>query len=108
MFFLQRFRQYHQLSGESNYENTAFNEYERKMTQYHHNMKLRKSGFYIGDPAYLGASPDGIIEDINGDLCGILEIKCPYPLQIFPSDKHVVLWMTFTATLMRTMKSNWM
>ena len=62
----------------SDHENAAFNEYERKMTQYHHNMKLRKSGFYIGDPAYLGASPDGIVEDINGDLCGILEIKCPY------------------------------
>ena len=48
------------------------------MTQYHQNMKLRKSGFYIGDPAYLVASPDGILEDTNGDLCGILEIKCLY------------------------------
>ena len=47
----------------SDHENTAFNEYERQMTQYHQNMKLRKSGFYIGDPAYLGASPDGILED---------------------------------------------
>ena len=62
----------------SDHENTAFNEYERQMTQYHQNMKLRQSGFYIGDPAYLGASPDGILEDTNGDLCGILEIKCPY------------------------------
>ena len=62
----------------SDHKNTAFNEYERKMTQYHHNMKQRKSGFYISDPGYLGASPDGIVEDINGDLCGILEIKCPY------------------------------
>ena len=49
-----------------------------QMTQYHYNMKLTKSGFYIGDPAYLGASPDGIVENINGDLCGILEINCPY------------------------------
>ena len=48
------------------------------MTQYHYNMKVKKSGFYFGDPAYLGASPDGILEDTNGDLCGILEIKCPY------------------------------
>lgn len=62
----------------SDHENTAFNEYERQMTQYHHSMKLRKSGFYIGNPAYLGDSPDGILEDTSGDLCGILEIKCPY------------------------------
>ena len=28
----------------------SFHEYERQMTQYHHNMTLRESGFYIGDP----------------------------------------------------------
>ena len=60
------------------HENTAFKEYEKQMTQHHPNLKLRKSGFYIGDPAYLGASPDGILEDTNGNLFGILEIKCPY------------------------------
>ena len=71
-------------------------------------MKLRKSGFYIGDPAYLVASPGGILEDINGDVCGILEIKCPYSSLCIPSKKHVVFWMTFIATLNTTMKSNWM
>lgn len=59
-------------------ENTAFKEYEKLITQRYPNLQLRKSGFYIGDPAYLGASPDGVLEDTEGNLYGIIEIKCPF------------------------------
>ena len=60
------------------HESTAFKAYSQVVAQRHPNLKLRKAGFYIGDPAYLGASPDGILEDSSSNLCGIIEIKCPY------------------------------
>lgn len=44
----------------------------------HSDLKLRKSGIHIGEPLYLGASPDGILKDVEGNLSGIIEIKCPY------------------------------
>ena len=36
---------------------------------------VRKAGFYIGDPSFLGASPDGVVETTTGFK--IIEIKCP-------------------------------
>jgi len=42
------------------HEAEAFREYENQLKEHHPNLKLRKSGIYIGNPAYLGASPDGI------------------------------------------------
>ena len=60
------------------HESTAFKAYNELVTQRHPNLKLRKAGFYIGDPVYLGASPDGVLENSDGNLCGIIEIKCPY------------------------------
>ena len=44
----------------------------------HSSLKLNKSDILIGDPPYLGASPDGVLEDIEGNLSDIVEIKCPY------------------------------
>ena len=60
------------------HESVAFQEYDKKLSQIHPNLKLRKAGFYVGDPAYLGASPDGILLDETGQVMGIIEIKCPY------------------------------
>ena len=37
---------------------------------------VRKAGFYIGNPSFLGASPDGVVETTAGFK--IIEIKCPY------------------------------
>ena len=36
----------------------------------------------VGDPAYLGASPDGVLLNDTGSLKGIIEIKCPYSAAI--------------------------
>jgi hypothetical protein len=43
---------------------------------------ITKSGFWI-DPAYLelGCSPDGLIDDEDNQLKGVLEIKCPIVLK---------------------------
>ena len=59
------------------HEPVAFQEYEKWLLD-HSNLKLKKSGIRIGEPPYLGASPDGILEDTEGNLSGIIEIKCPY------------------------------
>ena len=45
------------------HEAEAFKEYENQVKQRHPNLKLRKAGIYIGNPPYLGASPDGILEE---------------------------------------------
>ena len=37
---------------------------------------VRNAGFYIGNPSFLGASPDGVIETTTSFK--IIEIKCPY------------------------------
>ena len=37
---------------------------------------VRKAGFYIGNPSFLGASPDGVVETMSSFK--IIEIKCPY------------------------------
>jgi len=39
-------------------------------------MKLRKSDFYVGNQGFLGASPDGVLEDDGNNIAGIKEIKC--------------------------------
>ena len=36
---------------------------------------VRKAGFYTGNPSFLGASPDGVVETTSFK---IIEIKCPY------------------------------
>ena len=38
---------------------------------------LRKAGFHIGDPSFIEASPDGIIEK-EGNIYKITEIKRPF------------------------------
>ena len=38
---------------------------------------IRKAGFIIGSPPYLGASPDGVVER-EGITVKLIEIKCPY------------------------------
>ena len=60
------------------HEAIAFMEYEKQVKQCHPNLKLRKAGIYIGNPPYLGASPDGMLEDHWGNPSGVIEIKCPY------------------------------
>ena len=57
------------------HEPVAFQKYEKWLSD-HSNLKLKKSGIRIGEPPYLGASPDGILEDAKGKLSGIVEIKC--------------------------------
>ena len=46
------------------------------LISYHHNLSLRKCGLIIGNPAYLAASPDGVLGDQLGKTSGI-EVKCP-------------------------------
>ena len=60
------------------HEAEAFREYENQVQHRHPNLKLRKAGIYISNPAYLGASPDGMLEDHLGNPSGVIEIKCPY------------------------------
>ena len=57
------------------HENDAFTEYLEQFVGEKNTM--RKSGLYIGEPSFLGASPDGIIE-MDGKCHKIIEIKCPY------------------------------
>ena len=59
------------------HEPIAFQKYEKLLSD-HSNLKLKKSGILIGEQPYLGASPDGVLEDAEGNLSGIVEIKCPY------------------------------
>ena len=57
------------------HEPVAFQKYEKWLSDH---SNLKKSGIRIGEPPYLGASPDGILEGAEGKLSGIIEIKCPY------------------------------
>ena len=59
------------------HEPIAFQKYEKWLSD-HSNLKLKKSSILIGEQPYLGASPDGVLEDAEGNLSGIVEIKCPY------------------------------
>ena len=60
------------------HESTAFREYQKLLPDFYPDLKLQKVDFMEGDPAYLGASPDGIFLDDTDALKGIIEIKCPY------------------------------
>lgn len=60
------------------HESVAFEEYSRVVGERYPNLILRKCGFYIGNPGYLGASPDGVLVDQFDSVVGIIEIKCPY------------------------------
>jgi len=60
------------------HESTVFKEYQKLLPDFYPDLKLQKAGFMVGDPAYLGASPDGIFLDDTSILKGIIEIKCPY------------------------------
>ena len=55
------------------HEPVAFQKYEKWLSDH---SNLKKSGIRIGEPPYLGASPDGILEGVEGKLSGIIEIKC--------------------------------
>ena len=35
-------------------------------------------GFFVGKCVYLGASPDGIVTDVAGQLVKLEEVKCPF------------------------------
>ena len=78
-------------------------EYEKQVKQCHPNLKLRKAGIYIGNPPYLGASPDGMLEDHWGNPSGVIEIKCPYSVPksmeciTINFDQH--LWETLLSKL---------
>ena len=60
------------------HESVAFKAYEVQFKELHTTLNLRKSGFYVGCQGFLGASLDGVLEDGEGNMAGILEIKCPY------------------------------
>lgn len=57
------------------HEGDAFTEY-LEICSKDEQEAVRKAGFYIGEPSFLGASPDGIIEMAQNLI--IIEIKCPY------------------------------
>jgi len=40
-----------------------------------HNIKFKAEKGSISDPAYSGASPDGVLESSKDNLCIIIEIK---------------------------------
>jgi len=49
------------------HKEVAFQEYQKKLPNIHQDFTLQKAGFYVGDPAYLGASPDGVLVDKTGN-----------------------------------------
>ena len=62
-------------------EEKAVNAYKEKMQEAGHtDLTVRKSGLVINPKyVYLGASPDGILQDpVLSDPNGLLEVKCPY------------------------------
>ena len=60
------------------HEDVVFDIYSSEMNKHHPHLTLHKSGMYIGEPGYLGASPDGVLVNDTNTICGIIEIKCPY------------------------------
>ena len=61
------------------YEKIALAQYNSKIAKLHPNLVLRTAGLYIGQPGYLGASPDDALNDVQTDVVhGIIEIKCPF------------------------------
>ena len=64
------------------HEQIALAQYTSKiaeLAELHPNLTLQTAGLYIGQPGYLGASPDSVLVDVQtGVVHGIVEIKCPY------------------------------
>lgn len=60
------------------HESDAFSEYLENQVE-SEQKNIRKAGFYIGEPSYLGASPYGIVEGSGG--LKIIEIKFPYSVR---------------------------
>ena len=61
------------------HEQIALAQYSSEVAKLHPNLTLQTAGFYVGQPGYLGASPDGVlIDEQTGVVHGIIEIKCPY------------------------------
>ena len=94
------------------HEHVAFDRYAAILPQRHRNLKLCKAGFYIGEPGYLGASPDGVLFSSSRREVGILEIKCPYSasnLTILEACQHCqscnedgsLLWTNLTTTIIK-------
>ena len=60
------------------HEQIALAQYTSKIAELHPNLTLQAAGLYIGQPGYLGASPDGVLVDVQtGVVHGIVETKCP-------------------------------
>ena len=60
------------------HESDAFSQYLENLPE-QEQKNARKAGFYIGEPTFLGASPDGVVE--GSDSLKIIEIKCPYSVR---------------------------
>lgn len=60
------------------HESDAFSQYLENLPE-QEQKNAHKAGFYIGEPTFLGASPDGVIE--RSDSLKIIEIKCPYSVR---------------------------
>lgn len=46
-----------------------------ELSSHHQKSTLWKSGFYIGEPLFLGISPDGVLADEFSTVQGIIEIN---------------------------------
>ena len=64
--------------GREHHKSVAFEVYLQIVGARYANLTLHKCGFYTGNPAYLGASPDGVLVDESDTVIGIIKIKCPY------------------------------
>jgi hypothetical protein len=60
------------------HEADALNQYQRTLSS---DLKVSRVGIYIDQCGYLGASPDGIVVDINGQPKRVVEVKCPFSAQ---------------------------
>ena len=58
------------------HEDIAY-DYYRSMLLPHEN-QVRKAEIFIADCGFLATSPDGVVSNAVGDVCGAIEIKCPY------------------------------
>jgi len=59
------------------HENDAFTMYLENYLDCNEQEAIRKAGFFVDAPCFIGASPDEIIE-VDGNIQKIIEIKCPY------------------------------
>ena len=60
------------------HESDAFSQYLENLPE-QEQKNACKAGFYIREPTFLGASPDGVVE--GSDSLKIIEIKCPYSVR---------------------------